>query len=66
MMSEKGEAMTNGDKIRAMTDEELLSVAVEYICGMVLDAEMCGAYNGEKNCRECCLAWLRSPVDERP
>ena len=54
---------TNGDKIRAMADEELLSVAVEYICGMVLDAEMCGAYNGGKVCRECCLAWLRSPVE---
>lgn len=55
---------TNGDKIRAMTDEELLSVAVDYICGMVLDSEMCCVFNSEKVCRECCLAWLRSPVEE--
>lgn len=56
---------TNADRIRAMTDEELANVAREYICGMVMkNAETCDVYDGERQCRDCCLAWLRSPVEE--
>lgn len=52
-------AMTNADRIRAMTDEELAAVI------------MCPKENGTqvgscigKTCVECCLMWLRQPVEE--
>ena len=62
-MTEK--TKTNADRIREMSDEELASVAMEYICCMVMkNAETCDAYDGERECRDCCLAWLRSPVEE--
>lgn len=52
---------TNGDRIRAMTDEELAnSEFAPIICDMV-PAEWC--YMG-RSCYECRLAWLRSPVEE--
>lgn len=56
--------MTNGDRIRAMTDEEL----AEAICDC-LSCAMCPA---EKLCAEnevpgplALESWLRSPVEER-
>lgn len=50
--------MTNGDRIRAMTDEQLTAViACPYDC----DSDMCPS-NG--TCFDCCLNWLQQPVKE--
>ena len=55
--------MTNGDKIRAMTDEEL-AYNFEYstICGRIQNSnpEWCGT-TGE--CRNCVLRWLKQPAE---
>lgn len=52
---------TNGDRIRAMTDEELAKLLKSgtFICGRLGD--VCKDMPG---CEECCLVWLRSPVEE--
>ena len=51
---------TNADRIREMSDEELarLIMGAPYICAKI---KLCGDMPG---CGECCLAWLRSPVEE--
>ena len=53
--------MTNADRIRAMTDEELVELLKSgtFICGRLKD--VCEDMPG---CEECLLAWLRSPVEE--
>ena len=53
--------MTNGDKIRAMTDEELAQLLTTgtFICEGLKD--ICEYMPG---CEVCMLAWLRSPVEE--
>jgi hypothetical protein len=52
--------MTNADRIRNMTDEELAKMirVAPYIC---VKAKLCGDMS---SCEECCLTWLRSPVEE--
>lgn len=51
--------MTNGDKIRAMTDEEL----AEYLSNVHYcpTPSIC---DPTKNCKDCWSEWLRSPVEE--
>lgn len=49
---------TNADRIRAMTDEELVDV-IE--CPFGIDADICFP---KKSCAACVLKWLRSPVEE--
>lgn len=51
---------TNGDRIRAMTDEALagMIMGAPLICAKI---KLCGDKSG---CEECCLEWLRSPVEE--
>lgn len=55
--------MTNGDRIRAMTDEELAGFfGVQSVCGYIQDNyyELCetrGVCNG------CVLNWLKQPVE---
>lgn len=51
---------TNGDRIRAMTDEELagMIMGAPLICAKI---KLCGDKSG---CEECCLDWLRSPVED--
>ena len=49
--------MTNADRIRNMTDEELVDVIH---CPLV---EVDGCHTG-KSCALCILRWLRSPVEE--
>lgn len=46
--------LTNGDRIRQMSDEEL---AVELMCPYGSEGPVCGV-NG-KTCKECTLQWLR-------
>lgn len=51
--------MTNGDAIRAMTDEELAEYLSEvHYCPT---PSPCGP---TKNCKDCWTEWLRSPVEE--
>ena len=55
--------MTNGDRIRAMTDKELAE-SDELLSGLcnVLHGQ---GYPCEANtCRECLLKWLGSPAEE--
>lgn len=49
---------TNGDRIREMTDEELVDVIG---CPFGIDADICFP---QKSCAVCMLKWLRSPVEE--
>ena len=53
--------MTNGDKIRAMTDEELAKLLEDSIIeGCPTDAKYVRACNNwYDNCEGCWLAWLR-------
>jgi hypothetical protein len=49
--------MTNGDRIRAMTDEELTDIIC---CPFNGDTELClGIYD----CIACCLKWLKQPCE---
>lgn len=52
---------TNADRIREMSDEELVKLLSTgtFICGRLED--VCEDMPG---CEECLLAWLRSPVEE--
>lgn len=50
--------MTNGDKIRAMTDEEMANRLSKLICSNVSE-ECC-----HTSCKECWLSWLKAPVEE--
>lgn len=51
------EPMTNADRIRNMTDEELVDVIH---CPLV---EVDGCHTG-KSCALCILRWLRSPAND--
>ena len=48
---------TNSDRIRAMTDEELVDVIG---CPFGIDEDICF----QKSCAVCMLKWLRTPVKE--
>ena len=54
--------MTNGEKIRNMTDEELAeffpTIGIE--CGMCLPCDFCGS--GDDCCEEAWERWLKSEV----
>lgn len=54
--------MTNGDKIRAMTDEELAEFLDELSGCRLCDGYKRGVCNSE--CLKGHLAWLRKEVDE--
>ena len=51
------EPMTNADRIRAMSDEEL---AIIIMCPYYLDESLCN--NGMK-CVDCCLDWLKQTAE---
>ncbi len=56
--------MTNAEKIRSMTDEELAMVLmcpVEYSLEFSKTSECNGGM--DRNCMECTLRWLRKQVD---
>ena len=54
------EPMTNADRIRAMSDEELAVFLAD------ADAEYChvGLCKDGETCRICCLKWLQQPAEE--
>ena len=60
-LEDRYEPMTNADRIRNMTDEELAQLLSTgtFICEGLKD--ICEYMPG---CEVCRLAWLRSPVEE--
>lgn len=58
--ADEDKPMTNGDRIRAMTDEELAEHLSSYIC----DNRESGDCQRFKNCEECKLSWIRQEVSE--
>ena len=55
--------MTNGDRIRAMTDEELIDTfSLEDKC----PPDYCGSAfcNESDTCRDCWIRWLQKPTTE--
>lgn len=54
--------MTNGDRIRAMTDEELVRSRVgEILCEMIPHDDCPG---GDVRCKDCLIKWLGSPAKQ--
>ena len=55
-----GKPMTNADRIRSMTDEEL----AEFLFNG--DVEYChaGLCKDGETCRICCLRWLQQPAED--
>lgn len=53
--------VTNGDRIRAMTDEAL---ADSEFCKVICDSIPRCPFGGVDTCRECRIKWLGSPVKE--
>lgn len=52
--------MTNADKVRSMTDEELAWIIG---CPENVEEELCGKAD-EPGCLECCKKWLESDVTD--
>ena len=59
------QVVTNGDRIRAMTDEELAELLTAGKGGF--DCFVCQECVGDCdiNCEEQCLRWLGQPVEEK-
>ena len=51
--------MTNADRIRAMSDEEL---AYWVMCPY--DEPLCGGEPASGDCMKCCLQWLQQPAED--
>ena len=49
-------SITNADRIRSMSDEELAEVIM---CPHDSDPDICGS----NNCVKCCADWLRQPAE---
>ena len=55
------EIVTNGDKIRAMTDDELADeIRFKQTCPES-GSELCSSFT----CHECWVNWLQQPVEEK-
>ena len=59
-LKDRYEPMTNADRIRNMTDEEL----AEYLGNIHYCPAPYPTCDLTKECKECWLKWLRSPVEE--
>ena len=55
---------TNGEQIRAMTDEELAELLLDGCIGSDCNEQPQNEH-GSVNCYECRLKWLRQPVEEK-
>lgn len=58
-----GRKMSNADRIRSMTDDELASVLLDERCSFC-DANNYSVCNSTKRCHEEIEAWLRAEVSE--
>lgn len=54
--------MTNADRIRAMSDEELVKFMQDPFCNKRTNEECVISYCGV--CNQCVLDWLQQPVEE--
>ena len=52
--------LTNADRIRAMSDEELAVVMYHLFCDTRTDKE-CKAFG---DCNQCALEWLQQPAED--
>lgn len=62
-----GRDMTNGEKIRAMTDEELVKFLIDFkVCEHCdyLSADVCIDAMCEDVGRTCLLEWVKRPVED--
>lgn len=57
------EAITNADRIRSMTDEELANLLLDGCRGSECDKQPHNEY-GSVNCFQCRMDWLQSPAKE--
>lgn len=57
MQTFRKKVVTNGDKIRSMTDEELCDFMAECICDRM---DVC---RNDTPCQECRLAWLKKEAE---
>ena len=58
--------MTNADRIRSMSDEELAGrlVFMSTICEFCVKRKKCDDPSGYKHCMEGILDWLQQPAEE--
>ena len=54
--------VTNGDRIRAMTDEELAEILIRHIDCYECEVRKDGCCTGDGTCRQDILDWLRQEV----
>ncbi len=52
---------TNADRIRAMSDEELMEIVIQRGCPPCMNHITCGTVG---TCQECWLDWLKQPVKD--
>ena len=57
------ELITNADKIRSMSDEELAKLLLDGCRGSKCDSQPQNEY-GSVNCFECRMKWLQHPAEE--
>lgn len=57
-----GKPMTNGDRIRSMTDEELAEFILDKRENGTCFNNKCYYYDPNKGCDDCTLEWLKQPV----
>lgn len=57
------ETPSNGDRIRAMSDEELAKLLLDGCRGSKCDDQPQNEW-GSVNCFQCRLEWLQQPVEE--
>ena len=57
------EPMTNADRIRSMTDEELAKLLLDGCRGSKCDDQPQNEW-GSMNCFQCRMEWLQQPAEE--
>lgn len=62
-LKDRYEPMTNADRIRNMTDEEMAE-RISRMAHCVYCPVKCGIFCTEEECKAKWLSWLRSPVEE--
>ncbi len=65
-IAKKKPKKTNGDRIRAMSDEELAAYFGQYtLCTQIQDKHS-GWCDAQPVCSGCLVEWLKQPVKEEP
>ena len=63
-LSEQHKAMTNADRIRAMSDEELAKMLTVLVGGFsCLECRKIGDEECSMQCEEQCLKWIQQPAE---